>query len=286
MNQTNYLITRKPKNKFLQKYIAYYYFHVSNDDQHSEAFYFYPNYMHALTIYKGNDVEIDSEQKTSKVRTSVDKDKLTFLYCINLKDKIHVDLQGTYHKIGIVFYPLGINHFIDKPLNEFLGNSFQKIIMDTIFKDHILKIKKEQPIEEQIEILENALIAVMQPFENKVLQTAVREIILSNGTVRVETLEDIAFTNRKTLLRLFKKHLYATIEEYKKMVMFRNSLNYALQHQELVNLTDIALYSMYYDQSHFIRHFRSITEETPKTLLPKIVQIGNEDLYWHFIDEN
>lgn len=285
MNQTNYLITRKPKNKFLQKYIAYYYFHVSNDEQHSEAFCFYPNYMHALTIYKGNDVKIDSEQKTSKVRTSVDKDKLTFLYCINLKDKIHVDLRGTYHKIGIVFYPLGINHFIDKPLNEFLSNSFQKIIMDTIFEDHIRKIKKEHPIEEQIEILENALISVMQPFENNALQKAIREIVLSNGTVRVETLEDITFTNRKTLLRLFKEHLYATIEEYKKMVMFRNSLNYALQHQELVNLTDIALYSMYYDQSHFIRHFKSITSETPKTLLPKIVQIGNEDLYWHFINE-
>lgn len=285
MNQTNYLITHKPKNELLKKYISYYYFHVSNNEQHSEAFYFYPNYMHALTIYKGNDVEIDSEQKTSKVRTSADKDKLTFLYCINLKDKIHVDLQGTFHKIGIVFYPLGLNHFIDKPINEFLSSSFQKVLMNNTFEQHIRTLKKEQPIEEQIDILENALMAVMRPFENKVLQRAVREIVLSNGTVKVETLEDITFTSRKTLLRLFKKHLYATIEEYKKMVMFRNSLNYALQHQEFVNLTDIALYSMYYDQSHFIRHFKSITEETPKTLLPQIVQIGNEDLYWHFIDE-
>jgi len=285
MNQKNYLITRRPKDNFLKNHIAYYYFHVSNYEEHSEAFYFYPNYMHALTIYKGNDVEIDLDGKSSKVRTSADTDKLTFLYCINLKDKIHVDLQGTYHKIGIVFYPLGINHFIDKPLNEFLSNSFQKLIMDTIFEEHIRTLKKEQPLEEQVEILESALIAVMRPFENKVLQRAVREIILSNGTIKVDALEAITFTARKTLLRLFKKHLYATIEDYKKMVMFRNSINYALQHQEMLNLTDIALYSMYYDQSHFIRHFKSITEETPKTLLPKIVQIGNEDLYWHFIDE-
>lgn len=245
MNQSNYLITKKTKTKFLQKHIAYYYFHVSNNEQHSEAFYFYPNYMHALTIYKGNDVEIDSERKTSKVRTSADKDKLTFLYCINLKDKIHVDLQGTFHKIGIVFYPLGLNHFIDKPINEFLSTSFQKVLMNNTFEQHIRTLKKEQPIEEQIDILENALMAVMRPFENKVLQRAVREIVLSNGTVRVETLEDITFTSRKTLLRLFKKHLYATMEEYKKMVMFRNSLNYALQHQEFVNLTDIALYIMF-----------------------------------------
>lgn len=285
MSQANYLITHKPKNELLKKYISYYYFHVSTDENHSEAFYFYPNYMHALTIYKGNDVEIDLQEKSSKVRTSKNKEKLTFLYSINLKDKIHVDLKGTFHKIGIVFYPLGINHFIDKPLSNFLSGAFQEISMNTSFKQHFETITKETPVDEQIDLLEKALMAALYPFQNNALQTAVREIILSNGTVKVETLESITFTSRKTLLRLFKKHLYSTIEEYKKMVMFRNSLTYAVQQQELVNLTDIALYSMYYDQSHFIRHFKSITEETPKTLLPQIVQIGNEELYWHFIDE-
>lgn len=284
MDQKNYLIIRKPKDNFLKKKIAYYYFHVSTDETHSEAFYFYPNYMHALTIYKGNDVEIDLNRKSSKVRTSADTDKLTFLYSINLKDKIHVDLRGTFHKVGIVFYPLGFNNFIDGSLNEHLTSSFQKINMNSAFVAHIRTLKKEQSVDEQLDILEKGLTDVMRPFENRVLQTAIRQIVLSNGTIKVDALEHLTAAGRKTLLRLFKKHLYATIEEYKKMVMFRNSLNYALQQHEMVNLTDIALYSMYYDQSHFIRHFKSITKETPKTLLPKIVQIGNEDLYWYFTD--
>src|SRR5690606_18865319 len=126
---------------------------------------------------------------------------------------------------------------------------------------------------------------ILHPFEEKQLQKAIKEIVLSNGTIKVDELEKLTSVSRKTLLRLFKKHTLSSIEDYKKMVMFRNSLNYALQNKELSNLTDVALFNMYYDQSHFIKHFKSITKETPKTLLPKISQIGNEDLYWHFLEE-
>src|SRR5690554_5098251 len=256
MEQNSYLITMKPKNDQLKKLIAYYYFHVSDNEKHSESFYFYPNYMHALTIYKGSDVIITKEKSIiSQIKPSSDSNKFTFLYTVNLKEKIQVNIQGAFYKIGIVFYPLGINHFIEQSLSEIMDYFFQEINLDKKFKTCLSPLSKELLIKEQLEIVEHAL------------------------------LEKHTEVSRKTLLRLFKKHTLSTIEEYKKMVMFRNSLNYALQHKELVNLTDIALYNMYYDQSHFIKHFKSITNEIPKTLLPKIKQIGNEDLYWHFIEE-
>lgn len=283
--QNNYLITRKPENNQLKKLIAYYYFHVSDNNEHSEAFFFYPNYMHALTIYKGSDVLIEPKEHCSKVTASVDKDRLTFLYTVNLKDKIRVEIDGAFYKIGIVFYPLGINHFIEQPLNEMMLNAFQEITFNEDFQAILSLLSPKLPIEQQLEIIENGLLSVLRPFEEKKLQKAIKEIILSNGTIKTDELEQLTNINRKTLLRLFKKHTLATIEEYKKMVMFRNSLNYALRNKELVNLTDIALYNMYYDQSHFIKHFKSVTNETPKTLLPKIQQIGNEDLYWHFLKE-
>lgn len=286
MEQNSYLITMKPKNDQLKKLIAYYYFHVSDNEKHSESFYFYPNYMHALTVYKGSDVIITKEKSIiSQIKPSSDSNKFTFLYTVNLKEKIQVNIQGAFYKIGIVFYPLGINHFIEQSLSEIMDYFFQEINLDKKFKTCLSPLSKELLIKEQLEIVENALLAILTPFEEKKLQKAIKEIVLSNGAIKVDELEKHTEVSRKTLLRLFKKHTLSTIEEYKKMVMFRNSLNYALQHKELVNLTDIALYNMYYDQSHFIKHFKSITNEIPKTLLPKIKQIGNEDLYWHFIEE-
>lgn len=286
MDNLNYLITRKPTNELLKKQIAYYYFHASSNEAHSESFYFYPNYLHALTIYKGNEVVIDADKLNSQVRSSTDKDKTTLLYTINANNKIQVDIKGAFYKIGIVFYPLGINHFIDQPLNQWLNKTFQEVALHEIFNNKIAPLTKTLAIEDQLEILETALLAIYRPFQQPTLQKTIREIVLSNGAIKVEALEQLSAVSRKTLLRWFKKHTLTTIEDYKKMVMFRNSLNYALQHKELVNLTDISLYAMYYDQSHFIKHFKSITDETPKTLLPKIAQIGSEDLYWHFVAES
>ena len=285
MQKDNYLITQKPKNEQLQKLVAYFYFHTAANTNHSEAFSFYPNYLHALTIYKGNDIIIDTIKKTSNVTTSVNKDKITYLYTINLKDKYQVQIEGSFYKIGIVFYPLGINHFISKPLDVLMHKNFQSIKLDKSFENILSNISKDQSIDEQQLILENALLSILRPFEEKALHKAIKEIVLSNGTIKVDELEKITLISRKTLLRLFKKHALSSIEDYKKMVMFRNSLNYALQNKEFVNLTDVALFNMYYDQSHFIKHFKSITNETPKTLLPKISQIGNEDLYWHFLED-
>ena len=70
-----------------------------------------------------------------------------------------------------------------------------------------------------------------------------------------------------------------------KLAVIHNGIieNYAVI-KEKTNLTDIALFSMYYDQAHFIKHFKSITKETPNTLLSKISHLGMEDTYWYFED--
>jgi len=117
-----------------------------------------------------------------------------------------------------------------------------------------------------------------------VVKKAMTEILNSNGSVKVEELSDTLGVNRKTLLRLFKKHLCSSVEEYKKLVMFRNALNYSQQMGEDASLTDVALYSLYYDQAHYIKHFKSVTKQSPKTLLSKLTKLGNQEVYWNFED--
>src|SRR5690606_36630052 len=134
MEKDTSLTTVKPQNDRLKKLIAYYYFHISDNDKHSESFYFDPNYLHALTIYKGNEVEINVTIKTSKISPSTDNIKLTFLYTVNQKDKYHVHIKRAFYKIGIVFYPLGINHFISQPLDLLMFQIFQSIKLGKSFE--------------------------------------------------------------------------------------------------------------------------------------------------------
>lgn len=285
MKTTN-LVTFKPVNDQLKKLVAYYYIHNSEDENSKESFYFYPNYLHALTIYKGNDIKLDPKiKKGSKITSSTEKEKVTILYTINDKEKYHVTIKGSFNKIGIVFYPLGFNHFIDKPLDEVLTEKIQEVALHPSFLNNIKEIQDHLTNNSIIEIIEKALLSIIKPFNEVELQKSIKEIVRSNGTIKTAELETLTGKNRKTLLRYFKKHTLLSIEDYKKMVMFRNSLNYALSQKDLVNLTDVALYNMYFDQSHFIKHFKSVTKETPKTLLPKITQLDNKDLYWYFLEE-
>jgi len=285
MKNKSYLKTLKPKSELLKKVVAYYYFHVCEEENHSESFYFYPNYLHAVTIYIGNKITLNYEPIESKIEKGENPKSITCLYTVNSKHKTLVNINGSFHKIGIVFYPLGFNHFIKKPLNELMTKDFMKIDLGESINEALKNIDKTDDLNFQLETLENELLKLYLPFQEPILNDSIREIILSNGAIRISELEEQFQTNRKKLLRLFKKHTLISIEDYKKMVMFRNSLNYALQNKEEANLTDIALFAMYYDQSHFIKHFKTITKETPKTLLPKINKLGNEDLYWHFFEK-
>lgn len=282
MDSTGNFITIKPKDNVVARYIDYYYFHVSNDPDFSKKFFFYPNYKHAATIYKGSDVSLTDDG--SLVLPSVD-DKIHTFYSINTETNFKVELNGVFNKIGIVFNPLGLNHFLKEPLGDFFDRAINRL--DNFGAPFIIMLEKvydEANPESKAALLDAFFSDSFVGFDQPLVKKAVQEILNTNGSVRVEELSEQLNVNRKTLLRLFKKHLCCSVEEYKKMVMFRNALNYSQAMGDEATLTDVALYSLYYDQAHYIKHFKSITQQSPKALLSKMTKLGTQETYWHFED--
>ena len=120
-------------------------------------------------------------------------------------------MKGAFQKIGIVFYPLGVNHFIKKPLNEIMSETCTRIDLDETFTEALQNINKTDDLEKHANILENALLQLYTPFNEEILSNSIKEIILSNGTIKITELEELLQINRKTLLRLFKKHTLTNI---------------------------------------------------------------------------
>jgi len=282
MDSTGSFVTATPTNELVGKYISYYYFHVSDDSKFSKNFFFYPNYKHGLTIYRGSDVEISA--KGSVVHPSAENN-ISCFYSINTDTNLHVSLNGTFNKIGIVFNPLGLNPFVEGPLSEIFGKSISPVTyFGPEFEGALAQVFDEPDIDKKAMLLDGFFAQKHKGFNDLLIKKAVQEILNSNGSVRVEELSDALNVNRKTLLRLFKKHLCCSVEEYKKLVMFRNALNYSQQAGD-ASLTDVALYNLYYDQAHFIKHFKSVTKLPPKALLSKLTQLGSREVvYWHFED--
>jgi len=273
-------ITAKPISEKLSKYISYYYFHSSKEESYNKSFEFYPNYKHALTAYKNSQITI---QNKGTLITPTEKSNIPVLYSINKNRNFKVEINGSFQKIGVVFNPLGINHFIDKDLEEIFSGEINNF---TYFEEELNKVLKkvfyEDKTDKKVKLLDDFFEKKYVGFSENSLQKAIQEIITSHGTTQVTELSKKINVNRRTLLRLFKKHTTLTIKEYQKLVRFRQAFNYFNENKKEINLTDVALYSMYYDQAHFIKHFKSITKETPKTLLYKISHIGKEDTYWYF----
>ena len=84
--------------------------------------------------------------------------------------------------------------------------------------------------------------------------------------------------SRRTLLRLFKKHLGYSIEEYISVVKFRKSLLH-FQQMENPKFTEVALESDYYDQADFNHQFKYRTNMTPSKLFAKL-EIMDNVLFW------
>lgn len=275
-------ITLKPNSEKISRYISYYYFHSSDDENYNKSFVFYPNNKHALTVYKSSEVKLDSSQSNINPSTKLN---LNPIYSVNKDKSIKVNINGCFDKLGIVFNPLGINFFIDKPLNEIFTKDFNFFPhFGEKFKEVLVEIFSEKDFQIKASLLDDFFEKQFIEFDEPILKRSVREIIKRNGGIKVAELSEILDVNRKTLLRLFKKHTNMSVEEYRKMVMFRQAFNYFHQNKENNSLTDVALFSMYYDQAHFIKHFKSITQETPTTLLSKISHLGKEDTYWYFED--
>lgn len=283
MDSKGNFVTVKPADALVRKYVSCYYFHVSNDPAFTKKFFFYPNYNHALTAYKGSTATLTNDG--SRIEPSASNEICCF-YTVNVKRNLKVELNGVFNKIGVVFNPLGINHFLSGQLGDIFNadiaifNSF-----GTDFHALLEKVFFEQVIDEKVCLLDTFFSARYIGLDEPLIKSAVAEILNTNGSVRVEELSDALHVNRKTLLRLFKKHLCCSIEEYKKLVMFRNALNYSQQAGESATLTDVALYSLYYDQAHFIKHFKSVTKLPPKQLLSNLTKLGSQEVvYWHFED--
>jgi AraC-like DNA-binding protein len=274
-------ITQKPQNSRLEKYISYYYFHSSQDTTHSKKFIYYPNYKNALTIYKNAAVAFtENHSKSSPDNTT----HFSFIYSGVQKQFRTAEMVAPFDKIGVVFQELGINHFISVPLSSILCDPVQKSFdyFGTDFIHLCEQVYNEREIENKVALLDTFFLNNLCDFQEVMLKKCVHLILNSKQKLTVQKLSEECSTNRKTLLRIFKKHLCCTTKEYIDIVQFRKALNdYLLLHNKS-SLTEIALTHEYYDQAQFINHFKKLTGINPKEFFKNIAHLGKEDTFWTF----
>lgn len=248
--------------------------------EHSSAFYFYPHHKTTLSVYQGAEVEWNDCSSLS--RSVPDSEKINCYFSSITKNRFNVKAQGSFNKIGVVFNVLGINQFIDCDLidlapdqiaafNHF-GPKFNEVCEKTFAAASLI---------EKVDLLDAFFLTKIRSERDERIHAAVNLFFEFEKHPSIEEVANNLSIDRKTLYKLFKKHLCYSPSHFKKVVKFREATEQYMNQEEKGKLCELAYDNYFYDQSHFIRTTEELTQEKPKQFFKGITKMGPSDTYWN-----
>ncbi|WP_010273223.1 DUF6597 domain-containing transcriptional factor [Paenibacillus senegalensis] len=122
--------------------------------------------------------------------------------------------------------------------------------------------------------------------DHPLLQTAIRRIYETEGTLPVQTICEELNTGYKKFQRLFHLHIGITPKLFCRIIRFHYAMNKLLGTSSHANEEQPAEIDPFYDQSHFIKEFQHFTGLTPRQLVTHraklSVQLANSERLSNF----
>jgi AraC-like DNA-binding protein len=183
-----------------------------------------------------------------------------------------VQAVGKNKMLGIRFFPHSAAFFLNEELWEF-NNQIADLrdLLGASIRELHARLMDESSLPARIALLENFLHKRLLHTEKKHQRIArVGRIIHEiNQNEFADTVESVASRHDITpryLQKLFLQHTGVTPQLFKKINRFQRSLKLLQGKRE--SLTSVAYDCGYFDQSHFIREFKSFTGITPSAYQP------------------
>ena len=164
---------------------------------------------------------------------------------------------------AIRFNAAHIHRLIQRPMHELTNAAVA--LSDTPLHHLSLQLKQHQLDDWSVltELCEQLIADCLSkaPPANALLLDAMNRIDQQAANMDVGTLCQTLHTSRRTLERLFRKHIGLTPKYYLRAKRLHHFLCHHQPHHALINS---AMDAEYHDQSHFIKEFKQFTGETPK----------------------
>ena len=175
-----------------------------------------------------------------------------------------LSLSGNTGMILIVFRPHGVKSFFNFPITELLNEnlSLQDLINNEAveLEDKLLNSPNNK---QRIAHLENFLTGRLiynNGFER--VEHAIKMIENSKGQIQAQNIAYEVCLGIKQFERTFSKYVGINPKKFASIVRFQNVIQ--MNSKDKRSLSQIAVDNGYYDQSHFIHDFKSLTGLTPK----------------------
>ncbi len=218
-----------------------------------------PNGLFEMIFYFGNKPETSDPNKPIN-----DNIILTG----QLKNYHDIKVTGKLSLFAIYFLPHGLSMFLDLPIKEIFNYS---VPLRLIIKDKVNQLEDDlsqaMSFEQRIGIAENFLITQIRKNEKKYKYDRIRNVInqinQAKGMIDIEELASGTFLSRKQFERTFAEFIGTSPKQFLKIVRFQNAI-FEKSKNNALSLTEIAHKCGYFDQSHMISDFKTLSGITPK----------------------
>lgn len=177
--------------------------------------------------------------------------------------------------IGIEFTPGGLCRFIDTPISELerriepIGNVLGAV-GDRLARRLAEASNAQAAVALVLSFLDDRFHALQRP-GRLVADEAIRLMMASGFRTDIGELERRLGYSRRHLSDVFRRDVGMTPKRLNSVLAFERLYRHFSEHRSAALLRDEAL-DLFYDQSHFIRHFRQFTGMTPG----RFSELGNE----------
>lgn len=270
--------TFHPQSQELRKYMDSYYILEHSENDNPVSYLTFPSvYSIVAIVQNAENIILDNKIIT---KSSKSKPLETSLVC-RFNEPICFEYQGNIKEICIYFKPLGINAFLKKELANYSHSPFDSFVP---FPDYESEMKRILKIKNKVALvgkLENYWLSKLTGFTHPFLSEVILKIE-ENAKITTAELASEFKVSQKTLIAQFKKHLCKTPSEYKKILRFRKAIVKMKDSNENTSLTELSHLIDFFDQSHMIDNFKSLTKLTPRTFFERLTTMENSDVHWIF----
>lgn len=179
---------------------------------------------------------------------------------------VSISPQDCIRASGVKFKAHGLHPFLGIPMNH-VSNDIHDAT--SLFEANVLqevenRLHEAHSNDERTSLIEQFLMRRLRhPCDLRVMWATSR-IQHQKGRVSVRRLAEDANLSERRLRDLFRKHIGTSPKSYSRLVRFSDLIKSFRNPQNAKQLSRLALDVGYYDQPHFIREFRRITEKTPR----------------------
>ncbi len=128
------------------------------------------------------------------------------------------------------------------------------------------KIRIAKNNAERVTLAEEFLLKQIRPINNSPLEKAVQTLLKNNGLIKLTKLLETTGFSTSHFRKKFKEEIGLSPKEFQKIIRI-NALAKYYRNNSNTSLTDLGYQFGYFDQSHFIKDFKTVTGVPPRQFL-------------------